>query len=130
MSDQPILKFVCTVKGVVNLGFGVGLLAAPALVMRLYGLTLDPAGQFIGRLLGAAALGLGAVQFFGRNSRPGDLQSLVVGAVTIADLIGFVVVVAAMLSGLMNPLGWSIAALYAFATIGFGLAYLKDCRPS
>lgn len=128
MSGQPVAKFMFTVKGLINLGFGAGMLAAPALLLHLYGLSLDHVGELVGRLFGAALLGVGAAQFFGRNSPRSDLQSVLVGACAVADLIGTGVALLAQLAGMMDVMGWGVVGLYGFAGLGFSLAWLKECR--
>lgn len=130
MSDQPVLKFMFTTKGAINLAFGAGMLAMPAQLLHLYGLSLDPAGELVGRLFGAALLGIGIAQFVGRNSSRSGLQSLLVGAFAIADLIGSGLAIQAVLAGLLNEMGWAVAGLYAFAGLGFTLAWLKEGRQS
>lgn len=67
MPSQPVLTFVLTVKGAINIAFGAGLVVGPEPLLHLYGLPLDPAGALLARLLGAACFGVGLVQFFGRN---------------------------------------------------------------
>ncbi len=128
MSDQPVLKFMLTTKGAINLAFGAGLLIAPALLLSLYGMRLDATATLLARLFGAACLGLGAVQFFARNAPRGSLQSLLVGVCAVADLIGFAVALIAQLTGVMDLMGWGVVAIYAFAGFGFGLTWIKECR--
>ena len=128
MSSQPVLTFVLTVKGAINIAFGAGLVVVPVPLLHLYGLPLDPAGALLARLLGVACFGIGLVQFFGRNSSRSDVQSLFVGACAMADLIGFLLCVLAMRDGMMNVLGWGVVGIYAFAGVGFALAWLKECR--
>ena len=128
MSSQPVLTFVLTVKGAINVAFGAGLVVAPAPLLHLYGVLLDPAAALLARLLGAACFGLGLVQLIGRNSLRSDLQSLLVAACAIADLIGFTLCTLAMRDGTMNALGWGVVVIYAFAGFGFAFAWLRECR--
>ena len=50
-----------TLKAVLSLGFGVALVLAPASLLSLYGVSLDPAGGYLARLLGVDLIGIGLV---------------------------------------------------------------------
>ena len=78
------------------------------------------------QMAGASLIGIGLICWFNRN---GDSQVLsgVTLSLFIADGIGFVVVLMGMLSGQMNALGWTIAALYLLFTLGLG--YFHFLKP-
>lgn len=123
MQQQPVLTFLLANKGLSNIAFGVALIIMPNLVFDFLGVGLGVGGTFVAELFGAALLGIGLTQFMGRNL-PHRRQD--VGAYALADLLGLIIVIMAMASGLMNALGWVIAALYALAAGGFGYAYIKE----
>lgn len=122
-----ILPVVLAVKGVVNLLFGLGLVVAPQALMGIYGAELAGAGVSLSRLFGAALLGVGAVQFLGRDMEDSPAKTLLIGAFAAADLLGLGLSTITELSGGLNPLGWAIVALYAFAGFGFGYGFLREC---
>ena len=93
----------------------------------LYGLELTPDGTFIERLLGAELIGDGFLASLLRNAAPSPNQHVVLLAFFITDSLGFIVVLIAQLSGLMNFLGWSIVAIYLLLATGFGnLRFVKN----
>lgn len=122
-----ILPFVLATKGLVNLVFGLGMATAPHMLMAIYGANLGGIGVPVARLFGAALLGIGAVQFWGRNMEDSAARTLLVGTFAAADLLGLAISVSVQLSGQLNQLGWAIVALYAFAGLGFSFGFLLEC---
>jgi hypothetical protein len=108
------------IASVLGLVFGLAFLLAPAHLMSFYGVTLDAAGQWIGRFLGAQLVGIASVTWLARNAPAGGALS----AVMIGNLVGAVIALALALlqgfSGIGNTLLWSTAIIYAFLAAGFG----------
>ena len=77
----------------------------------------------------AAMFGIMLITWFGRNAKESDLRRGVIWGLTIYDAIGFVISVIATLNGLVNFLGWSIAALYLLLTLGFAYFLVKPPKP-
>lgn len=122
------LSTLMVIKAIVCLAFGILLVAIPGLLMSVYGVTLGEGGILMARLYGASLLGNLMLTWFSRND-PGSqaLRAAILG-LFVYDAIGLVVAIVAMLSGVMNPLGWSIVAIYLLLTIGFG--YFQFVKPS
>jgi hypothetical protein len=105
--------------------FGVGLLFAPNALMSLFGILLGPTDAYLARLLGAATLGVGVLNWAARGvSDPAAIRALTLGNLT-ANGVGFAVTLLAQAGGQVNNLGWSVAAVFAFFTLGFGFFYLN-----
>ena len=122
------LRNLMVVKAIVCLGFGVLLLAIPGQLMSLYGVTLQEGGVLMARLYGASLVGTLILTWFSRNDPGSEALRAAVLGLFVYDAIGLVVAVLAMLSGVMNALGWSVVAIYLFLTIGYGYFYFM--KPS
>ena len=108
------------IAAIIALVFGLAFILVPAQLMSLYGITLEPAGQWIARYLGSAFLGIAVLTWLGRNAAPGEaLRAIVLGDFVIS-VTGLVVAVLHSIYGLGNALVWSIVAIYLFLTLGFG----------
>lgn len=122
------LSTLMVVKAIVCLGFGILLVAIPGLLMSLYGVTLGEGGILMARLYGASLLGNLMLTWFSRNDPGSEALRAAVLGLFVYDAVGLIVAVAAMLSGIMNPLGWSIVAIYLLFTVGYG--YFQFVKPS
>jgi hypothetical protein len=107
------------VKAIVSLAFGLALALVPAVLMGLYGVTLNPAGALMGRLVGACLIGIGLTCWLGSNVAS-DGQRAITLALFIGDSVGFVVALVAQLSGLMNAVGWTVVAVWLLLALGNG----------
>jgi hypothetical protein len=112
---------------ILALAFGIAFVLAPASVLGLYGVTTDPAGTFMARLWGAAAIQIGLAAWLARK----DIDTPARRAVQLGNAgglaVGFVIALLSQLAGLFNALGWSTVLL--FLLLGVGYAYFHT-RPS
>ena len=122
------LKTMLVIKAVVCLVFGILFLLVPGPLMAFFGVTLDSGGIFVARLYGAALVGNLMLTWFARNDAGSEALRATVLALFVYDAIGFVVALMAVLSGVMNTLGWAIVGLYLLLTLGFG--YFQFMKPS
>jgi hypothetical protein len=122
------LSTLMVVKAVVCLGFGILLLAIPGLLMSLYGVTLDQGGVLMARLYGASLLGNLLLTWFSRNDPGSEALRAAVLGLFVYDAVGLIVALVAVLSGVMNALGWSVVAIYLLLTVGYG--YFQFVKPS
>jgi len=116
------------IKAIVCLVFGILLVLVPAILLSLYGITLGPGGIFMARLYGASLVGNLMLSWFARNAADSEARQAIVLDLFVYDAIGFVVALLAQLSGLMNPLGWSIVVIYLLLALGYG--YFQFVKPS
>lgn len=114
------MKTLFTAHAFVTWLFGLALLVIPGTMLAAYGITLDPGGTVIARLLGGAFIGLGTVAWFARGAAPSEaLRAIILGISVIATL-GCLVSIHGVLSGASNALGWVTVLLYGFFAVGFG----------
>jgi hypothetical protein len=117
------LRNLMVIKAIVCLGFGILLLAIPGLLMSLYGVELQEGGILMARLYGASLVGNLMLTWFSRNDPGSEALRAAVLGLFVYDAIGLIVAVLAMLSGVMNALGWSVVAIYLFLAAGYGYFY-------
>ena len=122
------LKNMLVLKAIVCLVCGVLFLLFPGPLMAFFGVTLDSSGMFVARLYGASLIGNLFLTWFARNDTGSEALKAAVLGLFVYDAIGFVVALVAVLSGVMNTLGWAVVALYLFLTLGFG--YFQFNQPS
>ena len=108
------------IGGIIALGFGIGFLLAPAAVLTLYGVPVEPPVVLMARFFGAALLQLGLVFYLIRDvSDPTTRRGVVLGSF-LGSLAGLVVALTALFWGLMNSFGWSAVAIYGLLLLGYG----------
>jgi hypothetical protein len=122
-------RMLLIIKAVVCLAFGVYLLVAPASLFGLLGASLSGAGPFAAREYGAAMIGILLLAWFARDVQARDARVAILLGLLVYDGIGVIITVLAVLTGVLNALGWSIALVYAFFTVGSGYLLVKEESP-
>ena len=112
-----------TIKAVIAFIFGTGALLAPAQLVSVYGVALDPFGAIMSRLLGAVLLGIGFICWYTRNAAYSDLRQGILLSLFIADVLGFIVDLLTQIAGVENALGWVNVAIWF--TLALGLGYFR-----
>lgn len=118
-------KNLMVIKALVCLAFGILLLAIPDRLFSIYGATLSAGGIFTARQYGAALFGNLFLCWFAKNATESDARRAIILALFVYDLIGSIVTAITVISGVLNPLGWSIVFVYLFFTLGFGYFLVK-----
>ena len=121
------LNLFMAIAAVLAFVFGLGFILFPAQVMASYGITLDEGGQWVGRYLGSAFLGVSVLTWLARNTEPsGAKRAILLGNFFLA-VTGLVVAILDIIYGSGNALVWSTVAIYLFLTVGFG--YFQFVKP-
>ena len=110
------LNTLMTVTAIVAFIFGLGFILAPLQSISLYGNTLEGAGIFMARYLGAALLGYAFLAWLTRNTASKGVQT----GFFVAMVLGFVVALYDAFAGTHNGLVWLNVAIYLLLAIGFG----------
>ena len=113
-------KTLLIIKAVVCLCFGALLLILPGSLLDILGGSLGSAGKFTAREYGAALFGILMLTWFARNTADSTARHAILLQLFVYDAIGFVVTLLAVLSGVLNLLGWGIVVVYLFFTLGSG----------
>lgn len=121
------LRNLFIVNAVLAFVFGVAFVLVTTQLVSLYGGTLNPAGIIVARLLGATLLGISVFTWFARDAEDSEARRGIVLGQFVHTAIGFIVLLVGQLSGLMNPLGWSIVAIYLLLALGYG--YFQFVKP-
>jgi hypothetical protein len=113
------LETFLTIAALIAIAFGLGFVAAPALMLTQYGIVATPGTAIMARFFGAVLLNLGFVLFLARRviepvTRTGIVRGSLIGA-----LLGLLVAIHGQMNGAVNALGWSTVAVYAFLVLGY-----------
>ena len=120
-----LLQRLLAIAAIVAFLFGLSFILIPVQTMAMYGVTLDISGQFLGRYLGSAFLGVAVLTWFARNSKEGEaFRAILLGDFVLA-LTGFVVALFDAFTGIGNALVWSTVVIYLLLGAGFGYFYFK-----
>ncbi|MEJ2312739.1 MAG: hypothetical protein P8Y10_02870 [Gemmatimonadales bacterium] len=107
-------------KALVCLAFGLLLLLVPVNLLATLGAELGTAGTFTAREYGAALIGALFVMWFAKDVKAPDARLAILLYLLVYDAIGVIITVPAVLSGVLNGLGWGIALVYLFFALGAG----------
>jgi len=122
-------KTLMIIKAVVCLVLGIPILVVPRLFFGLFDVTLDAAGVFPAWEFGAFLLGSSHLVWFGRKAEESNAKRAIVTGMMIYNAIGFIVTLIAVLTDVMNALGWSLVVVHLFFAIGFGSFLVKQNTP-
>ena len=100
--------------------FGIGFVLAPAQVLAPYGVEANAQMEQLGGLFGATLILLAVLTWSARNAPDSPARQAIVLGIFVGEAIGFVVSLMGQLEGVMNALGWSTVAIYAFFTLAYG----------
>ena len=108
------LKLLLTVNSLVGIVFGAVLLAAPGLLMQLYGLPGGLSADLFARLFGAELLGLNLATWFVRGRPEGEGAQFAVLGHCVSETFGFAVSIGAALAHVGTRWSGRWSPLFAF----------------
>ena len=127
--DNPVkLGTLFIITGVVSIVLGLAFVLVPGRLASPYGLELDEHGIMVLRLLGAAFLGYGALNWVARNTEESKARQAIVLAQSVGNAIAFIVALANQLSGVPNAVGWVGVVIHLLLALGYG--YFELMWPS
>jgi hypothetical protein len=113
-----VFRILMTVAAIDGIGFGLAALVVPELTISVFGGELNALGLALFRQLGGIIIGYGLIDWFVRNLEPGPMRR----GLAIGNLVTFsaIAITASIIAsgGLLNALGWGIAAIHAFVSLG------------
>jgi hypothetical protein len=116
---------VTTANAAVSLVFGaLGLLVPDALALA-FGVRVDATAVALARLACAGYVGFGALAWTGRAVVDPDAQFAIAVGLLVAWILGAIVVVGAIVSGLVGPAAWAIVGLQVAFVIAWLPALLR-----
>jgi hypothetical protein len=118
-------KNFLSIASIVAFLFALGFILMPGQLMSFYNVELNAGGILIGQLFGAALLGFGLLNWFGRDFSENGAKQAVLTANLASDALGFIFMLIGQLGGVpgINALGWSSVLIYLLLAAGF--AYLR-----
>jgi hypothetical protein len=99
--------------------FGLAFLIVPSQLVAMYGVTLTPATEVIGRVAGSVILGFAIVFWGARNGSGAEVFKAVMTAGLIANGLDALILLHATVTGLLNGLGWLQVLINGGLAIGF-----------
>jgi hypothetical protein len=123
------LPLFLSIKAIISIVCGLALLLIPGTFMGPAGVTLDPSGTLMARLVGALLIGIAIMCWTARNADPSVGREAFVLGLFVADTVGFVVILLGQLAGLMNALGWVFVLLWLLLAAGLGYFRFIAKRP-
>jgi hypothetical protein len=116
------MKFesLMVIKAVVSVALGIAMLVFPVALFSFFGVDLEPGGVFPAREYASALIGIFLLTWFARKTTEPLARTAIILALFIYDGLGLVVTIIARAEGVLNSLGWLIAVIYLFFTLGFG----------
>jgi len=99
--------------------FGLAFLIAPSALVAMYGVTLTPATEVIGRIAGSVILGFAIVFWGARNASGAEAFKAVMMSGLIANALDALILLHATVTGLLNGLGWVQVLINGALAIGF-----------
>ena len=119
-------QWFCVVDGAVGIAFALGMLLLPTGLMQLFSVQLDAPGILFVRATGAILLGCSLVMLTFRNAPPSHELAAFLRCFGFADLLLGSIFLAATVAGVLNPLGYGLAAV----CIGPGMMFFLFSRPA
>ena len=99
--------------------FGLAFLLAPSALVAMYGVTLTPATEVIGRIAGSVILGFAIVFWGARDGNGAETFKAVMMAGLIANGLDALILLHATATGLLNSLGWLQVLINGALAAGF-----------
>ena len=99
--------------------FGLAFLVAPSQLVALYGVTLTPQSEVIGRIAGSVILSFAIVFWAARDGNAAEtLKAAMIGGL-VANALNALILLHATVTGLLNGLGWLQVLINGALAAGF-----------
>lgn len=115
-----------TIAALAAFVFGLAFLLVPVRTLSMYGIDLDPSGEYIARYFGSAFVGVATITWLARfaNPRGSGARAVILGDFILC-ITGGVVALFDNFYGIGNDFRWSTVAIYFILAVGFGYYYFK-----
>jgi hypothetical protein len=116
------LKTLLVLNAVVGAVSGLTAILFGEKVLSMYGVDSNPAASLMGQYSALGTLAMALVAWFARNVQDTKAQRAIILAFLITNIIGVIISVSGIISGVMKN-GWPVVGIYLlFAT---GYAYFQ-----
>src|SRR4051812_278736 len=108
-----------TIAALVAAVFGLAFLVAPSQLVSLYGVTLTPQSEVIGRIAGSVIVGFALVFWSARDGDAAEALKAAMMAGLVANALDCLILLHATVTGLLNGLGWLQVLINGALAVGF-----------
>jgi hypothetical protein len=115
-------KTLLSISAFIGTLYALGFLITPEVLARIYGIDATPGTILEVRFFGTTLLGLGIIFWLLRDVTDRTVLRGLLTGFAISNAVGVGVSTWGTLAGIMSPVGWSAAAIYALLLIGCFLA--------
>ena len=122
-----IISTFFTIRSLVALAYALTLLLVPGPLLSLYGITPNPGINLMSQFPGVELIAVGFLCLNARKFTDTAVLRSILTSLLIAEVIGVVIAVFGTLSGVFNPLGWSIVLIYGLFSLGY--SYFLFIKP-
>ncbi len=120
------LRTLMIIKAIVCLGFGPLLLFVPEQLLNILGADYSSGAALTAREYGAVLIGTMLLTWYARNSQKSSARKAIIIHLFVYDAIAFIATVILILNGSLGALGWGIAFVYIFFTVGYGYFLMQE----
>lgn len=121
------LRIFLIINAIIMLCQGAYAMLLPAIVLSQYGVSRGPVETFMAQYAGLGTFVMGLLAFFSRNITDHKAQRAVILTLLIANVIGVVISLTGMISGVIGASGWLVVGFYSFFVLGY--AYFFFIKP-
>lgn len=119
------LSTFLTIKGLISLVFGLGLVIVPAEVGKLYGMKIDDVSMYLANFLGGMMVCVGMACLLFRRME-GDAARALTMSFFVGDAVAFLAGLVYQLKPIATTAGW--VNVIIFFLLAAGLAYYRFVR--
>jgi hypothetical protein len=112
------LKVFFVLNAVVLGASALTCLLFPDKVLSIYGVEPNPASSFMGLYGALGSIAIVTITWFARNVEDQKAQRAIILALTITYLIGIIISISGIISGVMTK-GWPVVGIYLFFALGY-----------
>ncbi len=120
------LSTFLTVTAIIYIVCGIAMILFPYDVFGLLGFDINADGAVLGRVVGAAIIGMGLMNFVGRNESASSsaLKGILIGNM-VYHALDVVFIFIATYTAVLNEFSWGMVGFHAVLTFGFAYYVMK-----
>ncbi|MBL8378639.1 MAG: hypothetical protein JNM79_12270 [Burkholderiales bacterium] len=119
------MRLLLTINAFLATAHGLGFILLPSQMLAFYQIAGGSGAEFMGQLFGAELLVVAIVTWKARDFVSLGALAAVVLANLVADAVGTVLSVRAVMAGTVGAFGWLAVAIYGLLALAYLAVYLK-----
>lgn len=113
------VKSLFIITAVLGLIFGIGFLFFSSTILNWYGVSVLPGTILLCRFFGGAILGQAIIAWAASKAAPSTLKLACTLCFFVSFLIGTVLSLIGVTTGILNPIAWPGVVIFLLLTLGF-----------